>query len=152
MTIAEIEDLRAKGWQFDLTGDREGWMCSVVGLGLAHGQGGGETLLKAAETALKQAQAMQDDPKILIEQYGPQIEELVLKVFGDAVVYQGLEAAHWETDEPVKILILVEPKVSSKTYVNLEIEFIKRAMELFPREVWTALIFEVDWPEEKGSS
>lgn len=151
MILAEIEELRAKGWYFSFTGDGDGWSCCTVGKGLAHGQGGGETLLKAAETALKQAKSMEDDPKVLIKQYGPQIEKLALEVFGKGA-YQGMEVVHWEPGEPVKIALSIIPNGTPGEFVHQEVDFHQRVNKELPRGVGTALVFEVDWPEEKVKS
>jgi hypothetical protein len=152
MTISEIEDLRAKGWNISFSTEEGGWSCILVGKGLAHGSGGGETLEKAAEMAFKQAQTMEDDPQVLIKKYAPQIEELLLRTFGDSVVYQGMDVVRWEPAEPAKIALSVESKVPYQKYVELEVAFIRRAMAELPREVWVSLVFEVDWPEEKVKS
>ena len=144
----EVEKLRAKGWYFQFWGDKDGWTCLVVGAGLSHGEGGGETLEKAAERALGIARTMEDDPEVILKEYGPQIEKLLLEAFGKGV-FQGMEPVKWEPGEPVRIAISVVPKVDPKAYVEQEHTFIRRSIEELPRHVQTALVFEVDWPEEK---
>lgn len=148
MTLAEIEEFRAKGWYFTFTGDEEGWMCTVTGKGLAHGQGSGETLEASADWAMRTARAMEDDPDVIIKKYGTQIENMANEVFGPGV-YQGLEAVRWEPCEPVRIAIGVAPKIEPKAYVDLEVKMIGRMVEELPREVSTALVFEVDWQDER---
>ena len=91
---------------------------------------------------------MEDDPEVILKEYGPQIEKLVLQAFGKGV-FQGMEPVKWEPGEPVRIAITVAPKVDPKAYVEQEHTFIRRAIEQFPRHVQTALVFEVDWPEGK---
>lgn len=144
----EVQQLCAKGWHFQFTGDKTGWHCLTVGIGLAHGEGGGETIEKAAERALGMARTMEDDPEVILKEYGPQIEKLVLEAFGQGV-FQGMEVVRWEPGEPVRIAISVKPTVDPKTYVNQEHAFIQRSIDELPREVQTALVFEVDWPEER---
>lgn len=145
--MSEVEELRAKGWYFQFWGDKEGWQCLTVGAGLAHGEGGGETIEKAAERALGLARTMEDDPEVILKKYGPQIEKLALEAFGKGV-FQGIEAVKWEPGEPVRIAITVAPKVEPKAYVDQEMAFLRLADQL-PRDVSRALVFEVDWPEEK---
>jgi hypothetical protein len=148
MTLAEIEELRAKGWKFDFTGDRDGWMCQAVNR-LAHGHGSGTTLEEAADWAMKTAGTMEDDPEVLIKTHGSALLKLAKKIFGEDVV-KGIEPVESpEPSEPVRIAISVEPKVDSKTYVDQELAFIHEMMEVFPREVMQAVIMEVDWPEEQ---
>lgn len=145
----EVEQLRAKGWYFQFWGDKDGWQCLTVGAGLAHGEGGGETIEKAAEMALGMARKMEDDPEVILKQYGPQIEKLASEAFGQGV-FQGMEAVKWELGEPVRIAISVVPKVGPKAFVDQEVAFNRRAIEELPRAVHGALVFEVDWPEEKA--
>lgn len=148
MTLAEIEELREKGWKFDFTGDREGWMCRVVNR-LAHGQGSGSSLEEAADWAMRTARVMEDDPQIMIKAHGPALEKLAKKFFGEDVV-KGMEPVESsEPAEPVRIAISLEPKVDSKKYVEQEVAFIHQMMKDLPREVWQAVILEVDWPGEK---
>jgi hypothetical protein len=145
----EVEQLRAKGWYFQFWGNEDGWQCLTVGAGLAHGEGGGETIEKAAETALGMARTMEDDPEVILKQYGPQIEKLALEAFGKGV-FQGMEAVKWEPGEPVRIAISMAPKVGPKAYVEQEHAFNRRAIDELPRDVSRALVFEVDWPEERS--
>lgn len=150
MTLAEIEQLRAKGWHFDFTGDREGWMCQVVGLGLAHGHGSGETLEKAAEWAMKTAGTMEDDPQVLIKAHCAKLEKLAKEIFGETV-FQGIEPVESaEPGEPLRIALSVAPTIEVKAYMDQEMAFIHRLIEEFPMEVSRAVILEVDWPEEKA--
>lgn len=148
-TMQEVQELREKGWQFRFASDGEGWWCRAVALGLAHGEGGGKTIEEAAEQALKTARSMEDDPKVLIKEYGPRIEKLAKEIFGEAA-YQGIEPVESsEEDEPVQIAISVMPLVDPKAYVDLEVKFIHRLLEEFPRDFTRSFIIEVDWPEEK---
>lgn len=144
----EIEQLRAKGWYFQFTSHEDGWDCLTVGAGLAHGEGGGKTLEEAAEMALGMARMMEDDPEVILKQYGPQIERLALDAFGKGV-FQGMEAVRWEPGEPVRIAINVKPKVGPKAWVDQEVAFSRRSIDELPRDVSRVLVFEVDWPEEK---
>lgn len=147
--MEEIERLRAKGWYFQLTSQEDGWCCLAVGAGLAHGEGGGKTLEEATERALGMARKMEDDPKVVLKQYGPQIEKLALEVFGKGV-FQGMEAVRWEPGEPVRIMLSVKPKVGVKAYVEQEIAFIRRSVDELPRDVQRTLVFEVDSPEARA--
>lgn len=152
MTIDEVEVLRRKGWQFSFTGAGDGWWCRAVALGLAHGQGSGKTLCKAAEKALQAARTMEDDPKVLIGKYGPRIEKLAKEIFGEGV-FQGIEPVESpEPGEPLRIAISVEPKVTTKEYVDQDMAFTSRLMDEFPRQVSIACILEVDWPEERAKA
>jgi len=148
MTIDEVEVLRRKGWQVSFTGAGDGWWCRAVALGLAHGEGSGETLCKAAEQALQATRAMEDDPKVLIKEYGPRIEKLAKEIFGEAA-YQGIEPVESpEPGEPLRIAISVEPKVTPKEYVDQDMTFTRRLIDEFPRQVSIACILEVDWHDD----
>lgn len=143
----EIEDLRAKGWQFDFTGDPDGWCCRVVALGLAHGQGSGETIEKAVEDALRTARAMEDDPKVLIKEYGSRIEKLAKEIFGKEA-YQGLEPVESpEPGEPLRIAMSLLQMVDVKAYMDLEVKFLHRMTDEFPKEFTRSFIIEVDYKE-----
>ncbi len=148
MKLSEVEELRAQGWYFTFTGDPDGWMCTVTGKGLAHGQGSGKTLEESADWAMRTARTMEDDPEVVIKKYGAQIEKIANEVFGPGV-YQGLEAVHWEPCEPARIALNVAPKVTPKAYVDLEVKMIHRMIDELPREVSIAVVFEVDWQDER---
>lgn len=149
-TMQEVEDLRAKGWQFTFNGDTQGWWCRAVALGLAHGMGSGETIEKAAERALKTTRAMEDDPKVLIKEFGPRIERLAKEIFGEAA-YQGIEPVESpESGEPVRIAMSILQMVQPKAYVDLEVKFIQRMIEEFPRDFTRSFIIEVDYSDEKA--
>jgi len=150
MTLAEIEELRAKGWYIAFVGDEAGWMCTATGPGLSHGEGGGKTLGESADVAMQMARSMEDDPDVVIKKYGAQVEKMAQEIFGPGV-YQGLEAVRWEPGEPVKIAIGILSKVKPQAYVELEVKMIHRMVEELPREVHNALVFEVDYSEESGA-
>lgn len=146
--MQEVEDLRTKGWQFQFASDGDAWWCRAVALGLAHGEGGGETLEKAAEQALQAVRTMEDDPKVLIKEYGPRIEKLAKEIFGEGV-FKGIEPVESpEPGEPLRIAISVEPKVTPKEYVDQDMTFSRRLMDEFPRQVSIACILEVDWHDD----
>lgn len=152
MTMEEIEALRAKGWHFQFTGDQSGWSCQVVALGLAHGDAGGETLELAAEAAMKQVRAMEDDPKVLIEAHGAQVEKLAKEIFGEKA-FQGIEPVESpEPGEPVRIAMSILQTVEPGPYVELELKFLHRMFDEFPRDFIRAFIIEVDYPEEKAKA
>lgn len=145
-----LDELRAKGWYFQFTGDSEGWDCFTVGTGLAYGHGRGETLSKAAEQALQQARAMEDNPKVLIGRYGPRIEALAKEIFGEKA-YQGLEPVESpEPGMPRRIAISIVPKVDFQKYHKQSFSFTRRIVEDFPKEVAASFIVEEDWPVEKA--
>lgn len=147
MTLAEIEELRQKGWKFNFNGDHEGWMCYVVGR-LAHGDATAPTLEEAAEWAMQAARSMEDDPEVLIKNHGQDLEKLAKKIFGEGV-FKGIEPVESPEGEPIRIAISVEPKVEPRAYVDDEVVFIQQMMKQFPKEVYRAVVLEVDWPEEK---
>lgn len=151
-TLDEVQALRSKGWQFQFASNGEDWWCRAVALGLAYGEGGGETLEKAAEEALKEARTMEDDPKVLIKEYGPRIEKLAKEIFGEAA-YQGIEPVESpEEFEPVRIAMSLLQMVEPKAYMDLEVKFIHRMMDEFPKEFTRSFIIEVDYPDEKGKA
>lgn len=152
MTLKDVENLRAKGWYFQFLGNKEGWQCLTVGIGLAHGQGSGETLEKAAEWAIRTAQTMEDDPQVLIMFYGARIEKLAREIFGDKA-YQGLEPVRSpELGEPVRIAMSLLQMVDPKAYMDLEAKFIRRLNAEFPPHFTRSFIIEVDYPEEKAKA
>lgn len=149
-TMKEVQELKDKGWQFRFASDGDDWWCRAVALGLAHGEGGGKTLCKAAEEALKAARSMEDDPKVLIKEYGPRIEKLAKEIFGEAA-YQGIEPVESpEPEEPVRIAMSLIQLVKPKAFVDLEMKFLHRLTEEFPRDFTRSFIIEVDYPEEKA--
>jgi hypothetical protein len=149
MIMQEVEALRAKGWQFQFASDGDAWWCKAVALGLAYGEGSGETLEKAAEDALKTTRAMEDAPKVLIKEYGLRIEKLAKEIFGEAA-YQGIEPVESpEEFEPVRIAMSLLQMVAPGAYMDLEVKFIRRMMAEFPKEFTRSFIIEVDYPEEK---
>lgn len=149
MTLSEIEELRQKGWKFDFTGNGDGWNCVAVGR-LAHGWAVGNTLEQAADGAMREAGAMEDDPNVLIGIHGPDLLKLAKKTFGQDVV-KGIEPVESpELMEPVRIALSIEPKIDHEKYMEQEVVFIQEMMKNFPKQVYRAVILEVDWVEEKA--
>jgi hypothetical protein len=149
-TLEKIEELRAKGWFFDLKCDKTGWECVVLGIGLANGHCSGPSLQEAVEGALAQATAMVDDPEVFIKAHGKKIEELVKEQFGKDA-FLGLEAVEWEAEEPCRLCIRVKGGKDVSKTVDAESAFYTKAFECLPEEVAKALTFEIEWPEETNS-
>ena len=143
MTLAEIEELRARGWHFNFTGDQDGWECRVVGR-LAYGQGSGKTIEQAADMAMSTVRLMEDDPRVLIRDYGTKLERLAKDIFGEGV-YQGMEPVDSPDGEPVKIAMSIVPKIDVKSFMEQDRQFSTRLIAEFPREVSRAIVLEVDW-------
>lgn len=152
MSLKSVEELRAKGWYFQFTGDGEGWQCFAVGTGLAHGHGSGETLEKAAECAIGAAKTLEDDPKVLIKAHGAKIEKLSDEIFGKGA-FQGLDPVESpEPGMPRRIAISIAPKVHFQKYHEQSSRFVRRLIDDFPREVSISFIIEEDWPEERAKA
>ena len=71
---------------------------------------------------------------------------------GRNLFLEWMDVVQWESGQPVKIALSVEPKVSHHKYAELEGGFYRKSIEELPREVWGSLVFEVDWPDEKVKS
>lgn len=149
-TLSRIEELREKGWFFDLKCDKTGWECVVIGTGLACGRSSSPDFKEAVEQALTQATAMVDDPDVFIKAHGKKIEELVKEQFGKDA-FLGLEAVEWEAEEPCRLCIRVKGGKDVSKTVDAESAFYTKAFECLPEEVAKALTFEIEWPEETNS-
>lgn len=145
--ISKIDELSSKGWFFSLKVDRSGWECCVVGRGLAHGRFSSPSFRGAVEQALAQADAMVDDPQVFIKAHEAKIAELTKECFGPDS-YLGFEPVDWEPEEPCKLCVKVKASNDADKTVNAETAFYSKAMECLPREVFQALTFEFDFPEE----
>lgn len=144
--LALIKEWTLKGWTFRLKafGDasQSHWLCDVLGAGLAQGTGGGVTLGLAVERAFSQATSRTDDPQAIIKEYGYTIGNIARSVFGKDA-FQGIEAVHWEEDEPVRICICVRGN-DPKMHVDRELEFFRQVEKVVPSQVYDALRIEVD--------
>lgn len=146
--LSKIEDYRQKGWYFDLKGDKTGWECYIVGKGLAHGRFSHESLQIAVEQALIRATDMVDDPEVFIKAHGEKIAQMAKEAFGQDN-FAGLEPVEWEPGEPCRLSIKVRVSADATKTVDAESAFYSKAMEVLPQEVFQALTFEFDWPEDK---
>lgn len=149
--LALIKEWTEKGWNFKLEAFRDSgqsqWFCDVVGAGLAQGSGGGVTLGLAVKRAFDEARSMIDDPQAIIKEYGDTIGNIARSVFGKDA-FQGIEAVHWEEDEPIRICVCVKGN-DPKIHVDQELEFFRQVEKVVPTQVYDALRIEVDWEDEK---
>lgn len=145
--LKKIEELRKKGWLFDLKADGNGWSCYAVGRMACGLPSISSSLGQAVEEALAQASRMEDDPEVLIKAHGPSIEKQVKELFGKDA-FAGFEVVHYDQEEPLKIAIKLKVKADIVGYVDLEAKFYQWALENIPGEMITALFFELDWQDE----
>jgi len=158
MTLPEALDavkaLVAKGWSFTFDvglrfrggGHDPSWSVRAVGAGLANAWCGGETLEDAISHVLSYAQAMEDDPAIVIAKHETWITENIREIFGmDS--FRGIKAEPDEYNGGQHRIIVSVVCADPKVFVDRESVFYERLFHK-PDEIRHSLMVEPVFPED----
>jgi hypothetical protein len=147
--IRKVDELRSKGWEFQIQADADGWECRAIGPGLSHADSRGFMFEWVVEHAIKEARAMEDDPASFIAQCGPGIRSALVEAFGPDVKYRiEVQDEKWDWG-PKRIMIVIAPgHCDVKKHLDQEMPFSLYLSDL-ERKTRVHLHVGHEWPDEQ---